>query len=50
MNKFIENVNKELKELCSDYLAILKYLKSKEIINQKTYEECSDSKSLFLDK
>ncbi|MGL6107809.1 hypothetical protein [Romboutsia sp.] len=50
MSNIIEDVNKELKELCSDYLNILQHLKKEGIINQDTFEACADKKLLFLEE
>lgn len=50
MYSSIEDVKKELKELCSEYVNILEKLKDENVINKETFEICSSSKVLFLDE
>ncbi|MGX4601642.1 hypothetical protein [Faecalimicrobium sp. JNUCC 81] len=50
MYSSIEDVKKELKELCSEYVNILEKLREEKIINKETFEICSSSKVLFLEE
>lgn len=45
-----EDVKKELKELCSEYLNILERLREENVINKETFDICSSSKVLFLEE
>ncbi|GAA3644033.1 hypothetical protein [Asaccharospora irregularis] len=44
----IDDLKKELKELCSEYVIILERLKEEEVITQDTFEKCTSKKILFL--
>lgn len=46
----IEDVKKELDQLCEEYIEVLKNLKNKNIISKDTFDECISSKVVFLDK
>ncbi|WP_173399951.1 hypothetical protein [[Clostridium] dakarense] len=50
MYSSIEDVKKELRELCSEYVNILERLREEQIINKETFEICSSSKVLFLEE
>lgn len=45
-----DEVKKELKELCSEYINILEKLKEEQIINEETFEICSSNKISFLEE
>lgn len=45
-----EDIKKELKQLCIDYLDILQRLKDEDIINKETFELCSHSKRIFIEE
>ena len=46
----IEDVKKELEQLCEEYIEVLKDLKNKNVISEDTFDNCVGSKILFLDK
>ena len=50
MSNNIDDIKKELKKLCSDYVNILEKLKTEEIITKDTFEACSSNKILFLEE
>ena len=50
MYSSIDDVKKELKELCSEYVNILEKLKEEEIITKETFDTCSSNKVLFLEE
>ena len=50
MSNNIDDIKKDLKKLCSDYVNILEKLKSEEIITKDTFEACSSTKILFLEE
>ncbi|MEG1311033.1 MAG: hypothetical protein RSC84_04000 [Peptostreptococcaceae bacterium] len=50
MYSSIDDVKKELKELCGQYVNILEKLKEENVINEETFEICSSSKVLFLEE
>lgn len=45
----INEVKKELKELCMEYVNILETLKNENIITEDTYEKCTSNKIIFLE-
>lgn len=45
----IDDIKKELDELCSDYICILERLKVEEIISDEVFDLCAISKLLFLE-
>ena len=50
MYSSIDEIKKELNNLCSEYIRILEILKEKEIITKETFQECSCNKISFLEK
>lgn len=46
----IDDVKKELKELCLEYVTILEKLKDEKMITEETFEKCSSQKKIFLEK
>jgi len=46
----MEEIKKELQELCNEYLNILDNLKNDDIISQDTYDKCSEQKVSFLEE
>lgn len=50
MYSSIDDVKKELKELCSEYVNILEELKQEDIITKETFEICSSNKISFLEE
>lgn len=46
----IEDVKKELEQLCEDYIEALELLKNKDILSRDTFNECVSNKILFLNK
>jgi len=46
----MEEIKKELQELCNEYLTILDNLKNDDIISQDTYDKCSEQKVSFLEE
>ncbi|WP_009903972.1 hypothetical protein [Clostridioides difficile] len=40
----IDDVKKELKELCLEYVTILEKLKDEKMITEETFEKCSSTK------
>ncbi|WP_200865886.1 hypothetical protein [Metaclostridioides mangenotii] len=50
MYSSMDEIKKELQELCSEYLTILDDLKDEELISQDTYEKCSAQKVSFLEE
>ncbi|HSQ90388.1 hypothetical protein [Romboutsia sp.] len=50
MYSSIDDVKKELRELCSEYVHILEKLKKEEIITKETFEACSSNKVSFLEE
>lgn len=50
MYSSMDDVKKELKELCNEYVNILERLKEENVINKETFEICSSSKVLFLEE
>ena len=45
----IDDVKKELKELCLEYVTILEKLKDEKMITEETFEKCSSQKKIFLE-
>lgn len=45
----IDDVKKELKELCLEYVTILEKLKDEKMITEETFEKCSSQK-IFLEE
>lgn len=43
----IDDVKKELKELCLEYVTILEKLKDEKMITEETFEKCSSQKDIF---
>ncbi|MBU5308632.1 hypothetical protein NSA24_10795 [Clostridioides mangenotii] len=50
MYSSMEEIKKELQELCNEYLTILDNLKNDDIISQDTYDKCSEQKVSFLEE
>ncbi|MBS5788664.1 MAG: hypothetical protein KIC98_12245 [Clostridioides difficile] len=50
MYSSMEEIKKELQELCNEYLNILDNLKNDDIISQDTYDKCSEQKVSFLEE
>ncbi|MGL5330387.1 MAG: hypothetical protein ACRDD7_14045 [Peptostreptococcaceae bacterium] len=46
----IEEIKKELDQLCEEYVNALEGLKNKKEISEDTFEKCVSSKVLFLDR
>ncbi|QJA09846.1 hypothetical protein HF520_13640 [Romboutsia sp. CE17] len=46
----IDDVKKELEQLCEEYIKVLENLKSKNMISSDTFEQCAGSKIMFLNK
>ena len=46
----IDDVKKELKELCLEYVTILEKLKDEKMITEETFEKCSSQKKIFLEE
>ncbi|CEI74346.1 MULTISPECIES: hypothetical protein [Romboutsia] len=45
-----DDIKKELKSLCADYVNILEKLKKEKIISEETYNTCSLKKISFLEE
>lgn len=50
MYSSMDDIKKELKELCSEYVNILGKLKEEEIITKEIFETCSSNKISFLEE
>ncbi|MGL4911706.1 MAG: hypothetical protein ACRC3Y_04665 [Romboutsia sp.] len=50
MYSSIDEIKKELKNLCNEYIDILEKLKEENIITKETFEVCSSNKISFLEK
>lgn len=46
----MENIRKELKELCKEYVSILENLKNNDIITDDEFEKCANNKILFIEE
>lgn len=46
----MENIRKELKELCKEYVSILENLKNNDIITDDEFEKCVNNKILFIEE
>ncbi|MGL5694211.1 MAG: hypothetical protein ACRCXA_09040 [Peptostreptococcaceae bacterium] len=46
----IEDIKKELEQLCEEYVDVLEGLKNKKEITEDTFEKCVSNKVLFLDR
>lgn len=46
----VEDVKKELKELCIEYVSILENLKNNDIITEDEFEKCANNKILFIEE
>lgn len=46
----IEDVKKELKDLCIEYVSILENLKNNNIITDDEFEKCANNKILFIEE
>lgn len=44
-----DDIKKELKKLCLEYVDILERLKKEKVINDETYDSCSSNKFVFLE-
>lgn len=46
----MEDVKKELKELCREYVSILENLKNNKMITDDEFEKCANNKILFIEE
>lgn len=46
----MEDVKRELKELCIEYVSILENLKDNDIITDEEFEKCANNKILFVEE